>query len=87
MSRVHKLPEGQHIAPMPPRAYGTEDARLPGGLPPIEHRTAWARTGTPWSSCRVGGERASTLWNGEMTERMVKREALFLKRGTNPERP
>ena len=41
--RVHTLPKGQHIAPMPPLRKGTIGARLQGGLPPEPNRSASKR--------------------------------------------
>lgn len=41
--RTHILPKGAHIAPMPKRAFGTEGAKLQGGLPPVAYRNANAK--------------------------------------------
>lgn len=41
---VHRLPRGEHIAPMPePRRARGRDRVLPGGLPPQPNRTSYAR--------------------------------------------
>lgn len=53
MSRVHSLPRGAHIAPMPAKVFGSEGARLPGGLPPEPNRTPWRRAGDTGTFARV----------------------------------
>lgn len=45
--RVHTLPKGQHIAPMPALRQGELGARRQGGLPPEPYRTATTR----WATC------------------------------------
>jgi hypothetical protein len=47
MPKVHLLPRGESIAPMPPRAYGDLNRKTQGGLPPEPYRTATTR----WLSC------------------------------------
>lgn len=42
MSRVHLLPKGVHIAPMPEPRKGEIDRVLPGGYCPRGMRTQWS---------------------------------------------
>lgn len=66
-TRVHLLPPGEHIAPLPARRYGTVGRLQPGGLPPTPNRTtthkwtgSWRRAAEPFNSrairieCAVG---------------------------------
>ena len=43
MPRVHLLPRGEHIAPMPPLVKGSIDRITQGGLPPEPNRSASKR--------------------------------------------
>ena len=45
--KVHRLPKGEHIAPMPPLVQGTLNRKTQGGLPPEPYRTAVTR----WTTC------------------------------------
>ena len=45
--RVHLLPRGEHIAPMPDRVQGDLNRKTQGGLPPEPYRTATTR----WTTC------------------------------------
>jgi hypothetical protein len=45
--RVHLLPRGEHIAPMPPLVQGSLNRKTQGGLPPEPYRTATTR----WATC------------------------------------
>jgi hypothetical protein len=45
MKRVHKLPKGVHIAPMPPLLTGTKDKVLPGGYAPVSYRSCTHKWG------------------------------------------
>ncbi len=42
MSRVHLLPKGDHIAPMPEPIKGEIGRKLPGGFCPRGMRTQWS---------------------------------------------
>jgi hypothetical protein len=46
MSKVHSLPKGIHIAPMPKRVEGDVGRKLQGGLPPEPYRSCNAK----WSN-------------------------------------
>lgn len=46
MPKVHTLPRGEHIAPMPALRDGEINRRLQGGLPPEPNRTPYKRWGT-----------------------------------------
>jgi|TARA_R110000868_G_scaffold374256_1_gene638645 hypothetical protein len=43
MSKVHSLPKGIHIAPMPKRVEGDVGRKLQGGLPPEPYRNACSK--------------------------------------------
>ena len=43
MPKVHTLPRGEHIAPMPALRDGDVNRRLQGGLPPEPNRSASKR--------------------------------------------
>lgn len=43
MPKVHTLPRGEHIAPMPALRVGDVNRRLQGGLPPEPNRSASKR--------------------------------------------
>lgn len=47
MPRVHLLPKGEHIAPMPALKFGELNRKTQGGLPPEPYRTATTR----WGAC------------------------------------
>lgn len=45
MPKVHTLPRGESIAPMPALRDGENNRRLQGGLPPEPNRTPYKRWG------------------------------------------
>lgn len=53
--RVHRIKSTS--IPLPPAIKGEQGRRLPGGLPPVAWRNAWARAGETGRSARVFGER------------------------------
>lgn len=63
--RVHQLPRGEHIAPMPALRRGSLDRKTQGGLPPEPYRTATTRWATcPAKSARDPIKTIITDWSG-----------------------
>lgn len=60
--RVHLLPKGKHIAPMPAMATGDVGRKLQGGMPPVPYRSrnVWCganrHASEPFASRQIKGE-------------------------------
>lgn len=56
-TKVHTLPKGKHIAPMPALRTGHIDRKLQGGLAPVAYRSAnarWCEAMNPSTKARNG---------------------------------
>lgn len=63
--RVHTLPRGESIAPMPKMRDGEIGRRVQGGMPPVPYRTATKRWGDcPAKSARDPMKTILTDWSG-----------------------
>lgn len=67
--KVHRVPKGTFISPMPPLRTGTAGRKLQGGDPPVPYRNACSR----WSEC-------PTKWAREpFASRQIKGEVMSSK--------